>query len=99
MFLAVYRFEGEPAALQASHARVLSMLPPDRIPLNIAVTRPRGLDVYDVCASRAEFETFSTSAGFQGVLAQAGLPRPNIEPLGEISALVLQGRMACPEAR
>lgn len=94
MFLAVYRFQGEPTALQAAHERVLGMLPLDKVAMNAGVPRPDGLDVYDACPTRAEFEAFSTSAEFRGALAQAGLPPPTIAPLGEISALVLQGRRA-----
>lgn len=94
MFLAVYHFQGEPAALQAAHERVLGMLPLEKIPLNAGVPRPGGLDVYDACPTRAEFEAFSASAEFRGALAQAGLPQPAIEPLGEISSLVVEGRRA-----
>ena len=91
MFLSVYRFQGEPSALLAGHARLLETIPASSVQLNASVARPDGLDVYDSCPSRAVFEAFSSGPGFAEALAHAGLPSPRIEPLGEIGTLVLQG--------
>ena len=92
MFLSAYRFQGEPSALLAAHARLLEIIPASNLQLHASVPHPGGLDVYDTCPSRAVFETFSSGPGFADALARAGLPRPRIEPLGEIGTLVLQGQ-------
>ena len=95
MFLSVYRFQGDPVALQAAHARMLALIPASNLELHLAVPRPTGLDVYDSCPSREVAESFSAGPGFAQLLKQAGLPRPAIERLGEASAAVLQGRTMC----
>ena len=92
MFLSAYRFQGEPAVLQAGHARMLELIPSNNLQLHASVPHAGGLDVYDTCPSREVAESFASSAGFADVLARSGLPRPRIEPLGEIGSLVLQGQ-------
>lgn len=92
MFLSAYRFHGEPAALLAGHARLLQAIPPSNLALHAAVPHPGGLVVYDSCPTRAVAESFASSPGFADALRQAGLPRPAFEPLGEIAALVVEGR-------
>jgi hypothetical protein len=94
MFLSVYRFPGDPVALQAGHARMLALIPASSLQVHLAVPGPRGLDVYDTCPSREVADAFGTSAMFAQLLEQAGLPWPTIERLGEASAAVLQGRTA-----
>lgn len=92
MFFSVYRFQGEPAALQAGHARMLAMIPPGSISLHLSVPRPDGLDVYDACGDRATFEAFSGSDDFRGMLAAAGLPAPRIETLGDVAVALAGGQ-------
>jgi hypothetical protein len=94
MFLSVYRFRGDPAALRAGHARMLALIPAANLDLHVAVPGPAGLDVYDTCPSLQVAEAFTGSPGFAQLLDQAGLPRPAVERLGEVSAAVLQGRPA-----
>jgi hypothetical protein len=92
MYVSVFHFQGEPAALRAAHARMLAAIPPADLKLHFAVPRPDGLDVYDACLTRATFEAFSTSDGFRDLLAACGLPAPRIESLGDASCVVVQGR-------
>jgi hypothetical protein len=92
MFLSAYRFQGEPTALQAAQARLLELIPASNLHLHAGVLHPGGLDIYDCCPSRQVFDSFASSPGFATALAQAGLPRPGIEPLGDLHCLVVQGR-------
>jgi hypothetical protein len=92
MFLSAYRFRGEPTALAACHARLLQLIPPSNLHLHASVPHPGGLDVYDCCPTREVFEAFANGPGFAAALAQAGLPRPAIEPLGELGCLVVRGQ-------
>jgi hypothetical protein len=91
MFLSAYRFQGEPAHLLAAHTRLLKLVPLSNLTLHAAVPHAGGLDVYDSCPTRAVAESFAASEGFAQALAQAGLPQPRFEPLGDIRCLVVQG--------
>lgn len=44
------------------------------------------LSAYTFDGDRATFEAFHVSPEFRGALASAGLPRPRVEPLGEVHA-------------
>ena len=46
MFLAAYRFEGEPTTLLAGHARLLELIPVQDLHLHVCAPHPAGLDVY-----------------------------------------------------
>jgi hypothetical protein len=43
-----------------------------------------GITVFDACPSAEAFASFSQSAGFRQALAGAGLPQPQLDPLGEV---------------
>jgi hypothetical protein len=92
VFMAVYRFEGEAAALSAAYDRMLKSFPVGQIALHTCVVVPGGIEVYDACPSQAEFERFSTSAEFTGALSAAGMPMPAIRPLGEVHNTIVQGK-------
>jgi hypothetical protein len=92
MFLSAYRFQGEPTALQAAQVRLLALIPASHLHLHASLPHSGGLDIYDCCPSREVFESFSSSPGFAAALAQAGLPPPRIEPLGDLACVVVQGR-------
>jgi hypothetical protein len=84
MFLSAYHFDGDPAELAKAHDRLAASFPPGALELHLCVLREHGIVVYDACPSRADFVAFSQSAEFLGALDAAGLPRPRIEPLGEL---------------
>jgi len=92
MFLGIYTFEGEPAALLAAYERLVGGIAPGNLLLHACVRRAGGIDVYDACPSREAFERFAASAEFRGALKGAGLPAPTITPLGDAHAAFAQGR-------
>ena len=94
MFLSTYTFDGDPAELAAAHDRMRSEFPPDAFALHIAVVTATGIVVFDACPDRATFEAFHVSPGFQDAIAAAGLPRPRVEPLGEVHSLAVRQEVA-----
>lgn len=90
MFLGAYHFTGHPAALVPAYDRLMTSMPPDAIVLNVCVVSDAGITVYDACPSRAVFEDFSRSGDFLGAVAEAGLPSPRVELLGDVHAARLR---------
>ena len=84
MFLGVYHFDGDPAALLPAYDRLMAGFPPEQIALHACVLRDNGISVYDSCPSREDFVAFSGGDGFRGAVAAAGLPEPRVEQLGEV---------------
>lgn len=84
MFLGMYRFDGDPSELMAAYDRLVAGFPPGMIELQLCVQRADGITVFDTCPSAEVFAEFSTSEGFAGALATAGLPTPTVEPLGDV---------------
>ena len=84
MFLSACHFDGDPAALAAAHDRLYQRLPPESLGLHVCVLGEDGITVLDACPSREDFAAFSQSAEFRQALAEAGLPQPRLEPLGEV---------------
>lgn len=92
MFLGIYTFEGEPAALVAAYERLVGGIPQGDLLLHACVRRAGGIDVYDACPSREAFEGFAASAEFRGALESAGLPPPTVTRLGDVHAAFAQGQ-------
>jgi hypothetical protein len=92
MFLSAYRFQGDPPTLLAAHRRLLETIPGDNLHLHACVTQADGVTMFDACPSRAVFEKFSAGDEFRQMLAAAGLPFPQITPLGELTTVLAQGR-------
>ena len=84
MFLGAYHFHGDPAALAAAHDRLYQRFPPESLDLHVCVLVEGGITVFNACPSREVFAGFSQSAEFREALAEAGLPQPQPEPLGEV---------------
>ncbi|WP_445189264.1 hypothetical protein ACTXG6_19750 [Pseudonocardia sp. Cha107L01] len=84
MFLSAYHFDGHPTALLPAYDLLRQGFPPDTFELHACVVTGVGITVYDACPTREVFEGFSIGPEFLGSLAAAGLPRPRIEPLGEV---------------
>ncbi len=92
MFLGIYAFEGEPAALLAAYERLIGDFPQGNLLLHTCVKRAGGIDVYDACPNREAFDGFAASAEFRGALEGAGLPTPAVTRLGDVHAAFAQGR-------
>jgi hypothetical protein len=84
MILSAYNFDGDPDELLECHRKMMELFPPTGLDLHIAVTRERGLTVYDSCPDLATQEAFVASPEFRSALSQNGLPDPDIEVLGEV---------------
>lgn len=85
MYLTAYHFDGNPADLVRRHDRLVAATGAADAGLHIVVVGEAGITVLDACPSRAVFEEFSRGPGFRAALADARLPRPRIEPLGEVA--------------
>ncbi|MGH8860846.1 MAG: hypothetical protein ACRDVG_06360 [Jatrophihabitantaceae bacterium] len=92
MYLACYRYDGDPDDLEAKYRTLLAPFAAD-IAVQLAVRRRDGLDVYDSCPSEQQFRDFSTSAAFRTVQADAGLPEPRVEGLGEVVHVIAKDRV------
>ena len=91
MFLGVYHFDGDPAALLAGYDRLLAQFPPNAFDLHACVVRSEGISVYDACPDRPTFEQFSGSPEFHATIRSVGLPSPRVEQLGEVHAARTRG--------
>ena len=93
MFLSAYHFHGDPVALAAAHDRLYQRFPPESLDLHVCVLVDGGITVFDACPSREIFAAFSQSAEFRQALAEAGLPQPRLEPLGEVHDVRVRDRV------
>jgi len=89
MYLGMYSFRGDPAELLAGHDRMLALLPAGQLELHLCVQTEDGIAVLDTCPNRQVFDRFSSGPEFQELVAAAGLPKPEIRRLGEITSYVL----------
>lgn len=99
MFLGAYHFTGDAAALLEGYALLCAEYPPALLQLQVCVQTPDGITVYDACPSEEVFARFSSSGHFLAVVAQAGLPVPRVEPLGEVRNVVASQEGAGQSAR
>jgi len=86
MFLGAYEFDGDTDEMLAAYARLMAGFPPGASDLHVCVVRDGGITIFDACPSREVFAEFSGSPGFAGAVAAAGLPAPQVEPLGDVHA-------------
>ena len=91
MFLGVYRFTGEPAALLQAYERLLLSIPAQNLHLHICTEDAQGLEVFDACPTREVFESFAASAQFSQALRSAGLPTPAVRSIGVTRAAFVHG--------
>lgn len=87
MYLAAYRFDGDPDDLLAAYDRFVGGFPAGSFTLHACIQRGGGITIIDACPTEQDFRSFSSSPEFLGALTAAGLPRPTVEPLGEVHAL------------
>ena len=90
MFLGSYTYSGQPAALLAGYRRLLDRFRDGSLAPHLAATTPTGLVVIDACPSAEEFGRFSTGPEFRAQTVAAGLPLPQIHPLGPVVHAVLR---------
>lgn len=93
MFVSAYHFDGEPVALAAAHDRLCKRFPPESLDLHVCVLEADGISVFDACPPAEAFVSFSQSAEFRQALADAGLPQPQLEPLGEVHDVRVRRRV------
>jgi hypothetical protein len=90
MFLSAYHLDGDPAELLSAYRRLQASLPPESLELRVCIAREGGITIYDACPSRADFEEFQRNPAFRAALADAGLPAPHLEPLGDVQDAYLR---------
>jgi hypothetical protein len=95
MFLGAYHFDGDPTALIAAYEGLMASFPPDAIVFHVCIVRDEGITVFDACPTRAVFAHFSVGYEFNAALAEARLPSPRVELLGDVHA----SRVRSGEAR
>lgn len=86
MYLGSYEFDGDPVVLSAAYDRFVGGFPSGTFTLHVCTRRPGGITVIDACPSEDAFRPFSSSPELHGAFTAAGLPRPTVEPLGEVHA-------------
>jgi hypothetical protein len=84
MILSTYTFHGDPTALLESHRKMMDLFPPNAFDLHLAVTTDTDLIVFDSCPDLATQQAFVTSPEFLGTLDQVGLPRPQVNIVGDV---------------
>jgi hypothetical protein len=84
MYLSAYHFDGDPTELTAAYERMMSRFPADDLLFHAFVVGERGVVILDACPDQAAHERFAASPEFRGALAEAGLPEPQIEVLGDV---------------
>jgi hypothetical protein len=90
MYLSAYHFEGGPTELTAAYERLMSHLPTDNLLFQAFAVGETGVTVIDACPDKAAHEQFAASPEFRAALAEAGLPKPRIEVLGEVPYAYVQ---------
>jgi hypothetical protein len=88
MYLSAYHFTGDSAALARAHDEMTARFPLDSLPLDLCVKTGDGIVVFDACPTAADAVVFQQSPEFAAALAEAGLPTPRIESVGEIWSTV-----------
>jgi hypothetical protein len=88
MHLTAYHFTGDPSALAQAHDEMTARFPLDSLPLHLCVTTADGILVLDACPTAADAMAFQQSPEFAAALADAGLPAPRVESVGEIWSTV-----------
>ena len=89
MHLTNYWFTGDADQLVEAHGRMLAANSEIDFGLHVLIRRPDGILVIDACPTREDFEAFQVSDRFASLLADAGLPFPRIEPLGDVEHLLV----------
>jgi len=92
MYLGLYRFDGNREKFLVAYDKLLQNMPLDNLHLHVCVSDEKGISIYDACPTREIFEAFSNSPDMQEALKSAGLPKPEINQIGEVHAAFLGGK-------
>ena len=90
LYLGAVHFDGDPGALLPGYHRLLEGFGIHNLDVHLCVVRDDGLTVFDACPTKAVYEEFTTSDMFLGAVADAGLPAPRVEGLGDIQVAHLR---------
>jgi hypothetical protein len=90
LYLGAVHFDGDPGELLPGYHRLLEGFGIDHLDVHLCVVRDDGLTVFDACPTKAVYEEFTTSDMFLGAVADAGLPAPRVEGLGDIQVAHLR---------
>lgn len=91
MFLGVYRFEGDAAQLRMAYERMLELIPHANLKLHVCIPGDNGLSIIDTCPDKESFLSFASSPALADALKAAGLPAPQVTPMGEVHAAFVDG--------
>jgi hypothetical protein len=90
MYLSAYHFDGDPTELTAAYKRMMSRFPVDDLLFHAFIVGESGVVVLDACPDKAAHERFAASPEFRAAQAEAGLPEPRIEVLGDVPCAYVQ---------
>ncbi|MEV4316543.1 hypothetical protein [Actinocrispum sp. NPDC049592] len=88
MYLTAYHFAGDPQRILAGYETMMKDFPVESLQLHLSVVTFHGLSVFDGCPSYDEAVEFAQSDGFLKAIADAGLPSPRVEHLGEVHSSI-----------
>ncbi len=92
MFVGIYRFEGRPHELLAAYDRLMASMPRENLELHVCTQDKDGMKIYDACPTKEAFIAFSNGEMLRKALAAAGLPRPEIEFIGDVHTVFWGGK-------
>jgi hypothetical protein len=92
MFLGVYRFDGQADALLAAYDRLMASMPSDNLELHVCTQTAESIAVFDACPTKEAFEAFAGSDTLRDGFAAAGLPKPEVEHIGEVHSVFWTGQ-------
>jgi hypothetical protein len=73
MHCSVWRFTGDPVALEEGYRALMDRIPASNHVLHAAARTPDGLLLFDTCPSEEVYRTFFGSDEFRALLAEHGL--------------------------
>jgi hypothetical protein len=84
LYLGAVHFDGDPGELLPAYHRLLERFGIDTLDVHLCIARDDGLTVFDACPTKAVHQEFTASDMFRQAIAEAGLPAPRIEGLGDV---------------
>ena len=84
LYLGAAHFDGDPGELLPAYHRMLERFGIDTLDVHLCIARDDGLTVFDACPTKAVHQEFTGGDMFRQAIAEAGLPAPRIEGLGDV---------------